>query len=547
MSISGGMSVANRNVSSMPSAGAELDQAVEALGSTQAASRGLGNLVWLLAVGAATTGLCLPFRRYVYWLGDEGILLHGAERILHGNRLYADFFEFLPPGGFVLVAAWFRVAGISVLSARSLAVLTIVGIACFTYLACQRASKSAPLSALFTIGWVAMSQGIWTVVSHHWFTTLFSMITVWAALSGVNDARRWLRWPLIAGATAGMAAMVVETQGAFVMTATLLAFWQPRQRPAALVAYLVGCALVPLGLVGYLVATHTLVPAFRDVILFPAEQYTSIQGLPFGAGANARNWPLEYLFAVATGLTVLVTVRNWRAWQWDRILWLSAAFGVAGFVSCFPRPDMVHIGFVAPLALPLILFCIASLLRQSRSVNRYVIIGVLAVMFVPFAHRYLWTAEKAKEARIVQTPRGRIAVRGLPGIGRLLRQIAATPRGDTYFFYPYSPMMPFLTGRVDVSRYDVFTPDYTLPSQYQKACISVMRHASWVVIDRQWIDPKFLKTVFPALQDPRPLETRRFQRALDDGFELVVTDGTFELLLRRTSGVNSGLCDDIAR
>ena len=132
-------------------------------------------------MGLIAAVLCLPFIRLVA-IGDEGVLLNGAERMLRGSRLYADFFEFLPPGGFLLTEAWFSIAGISIGSARSLAILTIVGIACFTYLACWQASKNAPLSALLATGWVVMSQGVWTQVSHHWFTTLFSMVAAWAAL-----------------------------------------------------------------------------------------------------------------------------------------------------------------------------------------------------------------------------------------------------------------------------------------------------------------------------------------------------------------------------
>ena len=46
-------------------------------------------LVVLLSVA-----LCLPFLRTVFSLADEGVLLHGAERMLKGERLYADFFVF---------------------------------------------------------------------------------------------------------------------------------------------------------------------------------------------------------------------------------------------------------------------------------------------------------------------------------------------------------------------------------------------------------------------------------------------------------------------
>ena len=109
-----------------------------------------------------SVALCLPFLHSIFSLADEGVLLDGAERMLKGDRLYADFFEFLPPGGFVLTEAWLHIAGLSMVAVRSLAIVTIAGIACFTFLACRQVSRNAPLAALLTIGWVMMSQGVWT-------------------------------------------------------------------------------------------------------------------------------------------------------------------------------------------------------------------------------------------------------------------------------------------------------------------------------------------------------------------------------------------------
>jgi len=51
-----------------------------------------------------TIALCLPYLRTFYSLDDEGVLLYGADRMLQGKTLYRDFFEFLPPGGFVITA-----------------------------------------------------------------------------------------------------------------------------------------------------------------------------------------------------------------------------------------------------------------------------------------------------------------------------------------------------------------------------------------------------------------------------------------------------------
>src|SRR5262245_39088662 len=73
---------------------------------------------WLAVVSIIAAVLCVPFIRSVYWLGDEGLLLNGATRLLKGSRLYVDFFSGLPPGGYLLTAAWFDVVGTTMLSAR---------------------------------------------------------------------------------------------------------------------------------------------------------------------------------------------------------------------------------------------------------------------------------------------------------------------------------------------------------------------------------------------------------------------------------------------
>jgi hypothetical protein len=157
----------------------------------------------------------------------------------------------------------------------------------------------------------------------------------------------------------------------------------------------------------------------------------------------------------------------------------------------------------------------------------------------------LWMSQVALHADIVPTQRGDVALFVQPGAAELLARIAATPSGDAYFFYPYISMLPFLAARQQVSKYDVFMPGYTLPSQYHDACVSVMQHASWVVIDRHWTDPNVLKQKFPAIRDAEPQETKRFERALDGGFELVAQEGVFELRRRRV-GISDTVCADIA-
>ena len=108
------------------------------------------------------------------------------------------------------------------------------------------------------------------------------------------------------------------------------------------------------------------------------------------------------------------------------------------------------------------------------------------------------------------------------------------------------PTIPFLTAREHVGKYDVFAPGYTLPSQYKDACIPVLRHADWVIVDRRWTDPDYLQRVFPAMQNPQPEESKAFEDALGRGFALVAQDQTFELR-HRQPGISEAICADVAK
>jgi hypothetical protein len=497
---------------------------------------------WLLLVGLIAALLCAPFFRIIYSMGDEGMLLRGAELMLRGKRLYADFFEFIPPGSFVLTAAWFGIAGISIGSARTLAVLIIIGISCFTFLACRRASRNTQLSAILVSGWVMMSQWHWMLVSHHWFTTLFSMVAAWAALASLEQPlRRSLQWPIIAGLAAGAAIMVMQTCGAWVALAAITAFFNLRQNRAELVAYLSGAALAFAAAVAFLVQQHALSAAFDDVVRFAVARYTSAALVPFGNEASLFDLPLVCVFPLAALLTLFVGAYDWRACFNDPRLRLCAAFALAGFLGCFPRPDIAHIGFTVPLALPLLALCATRLTQSLRPVYRTSIAAVTVALCIPSAAFFTHIARIALHAPVVQTPRGKVAL-FTKDVAELMPRIAAIPSHDAFFFYPYMPMLSFLTAREQVSKYDAYLPAYTTPAQYQEACLSVVRHASWVVIDRKEADYSNWKQTYPAMPDAEPQETIRFEETLDRAFGLAVKKGVLELS-RRHEGVRDNLCD----
>jgi len=510
------------------------------------AAIGAGNFWWLLLVGMTTIFLCAPFFRAIYNLGDEGAFLRGADLMVRGKRLYVDFFEFMPPGSYLLIAAWFRVVGVSLESARTLAVLSIAGIACFTFATCRRASRNALLSALLTIGWVMMSQWRGAQVSQHWFTTFFSMVAAWASLASVEQTEpRSLRWPAIAGVAAGAAVMVMQTCGTWTALAALTAFLNLRQNRRELIAYICAVALAPMCVLAFLATQHSLAAAYEDVFHFALTQYSAIQFVPFGQGASLFDRPIEFVFPLSAVLALLIIVRGGRACLNDRPFRLCATFALAGFAGCFPRPDIVHIGLTAPLAFPLLALCATRLTRPLARSRRYTIGLVTIMLCAPSAMSFVSMARTAIDARTAQTPRGKAAFLFIKDVPELLPKIAAAPSQDRFFFYPYMPMLPFLTAREHVSKYDILVPAYTTPAQYKDACLSAVRHASWAVIDRRFADYGNWKQIYPAMPDVAPQEKIRFEKTLNRAFELAVTQGVFELR-RRREGVRDDICDSIA-
>jgi hypothetical protein len=513
-------------------------------GRIAAASR----LSWPLLVCAVTVALCAPFLRSVYYLGlgDEGIVLHAADRMLHGERIYRDFFEFLPPGGFVLTEAWFAVLGISLETAHALAISLIAGISCLTFLSCRRAGGNAPVAAMIAVGWVVFSQSHMTIVSHHWFTTLFSMIVVWATLSGIEARDGGARAASIAGLAGGMAAMVTPTRGALALTGALVGFLQAIRPRRALTLLVIATAVFPLGIVAWLLAQGTLTDAFNDVILFTASRYAGVQWVPFGYGFSAQTLPVLVLFPVLLVLLVASMLLDGPAIWGDRLSRACVTFAIAGFIGCWPRPDIHHLAFSAPLACPLLARCLAVLTARWRMTFRLALIAEALALCLPSGQEFASFWRDAVDAPMIATPRGVIAMpEEIPGGAEMIARIAATPAGDRYMFYPYLPMMPFLTGREHVAAFDLFTPGYTLPAQYEDTCLSTVRDASWIVIDRNWYDPGYLTHMLPGVREPERPERLKLEQALDAGFPLVASAGSLELR-RIAAGADETICRGIA-
>jgi hypothetical protein len=488
----------------------------------------------IVALLAALTSL--PFIDTVWLLADEGIWLHAAQRMLRGQVLYRDFFEFHPPVGFLLIAGWQELFGPSLVSARALMVLVTAITAWFTFACCRLASGRVRLSASLTLLWVIAGQGMWTQVNHHWFTTMFSMIALWGALSAERRGGT-----AIAGIAASLAALVTTHRGGLVVVsifAGLVLDRQARRLPVYIVSGL-ACAAVVLG---YLLAESTAVAAFEQVVLYTMQHYSGIQAVPFGAFASLQFLPALALYPLVAVLLAASLWQDWRQVLAQRQVATLCLFAIAGLVGSLPRPDAVHIAFAAALALPLLAALLAMALPAGRSP---LIVAVMAILaFVMTALPWMRAVQAARAAPQVASAAGMIKVLPRNGTGPLIAHLSAMPSAQKVFFYPYDPVLPFLTGKTHPARIDILVPEYSTPEQYRDTCAEIMRSADWVVVDHKISAPSFYRAVFPAMRNPSPPEKRAFEKAIFEGFSVERGMGDF-LLLRRENPV-AGACNAIS-
>ena len=296
--------------------------------------------------------------------------------------------------------------------------------------------------------------------------------------------------------------------------------------------YIGGVASTSALVLLYLIAHGSFYAAYQDIIVFAATRFSDIQPVRFGNGTHLQDFAITVMFPAAAILAILAMLQGGLRLAQDYDFRTAVAFAIAGFLACYPRPDVIHMLFVAPLALPLLSI---SFVQVSR--NRWQA-QVATVAFVVLTAAsllgYYRTVKASVKASPVATAAGKVRFVHAYGEPELLKRIATIESDRRFLFYPYDPMLEFLTGREHVASFDVFLPQYTTPAQYADVCVQTVRHADWVVIDRNLASSN-IRYMLPAISNPQPPEKVLFDRAIESNFALVNRYGNYELWKRQRS------------
>jgi len=427
---------------------------------------------------------------------DEGIFVDGSRRILAGQVPYRDFFILMGPGTFWLQALALRIFGMTLAASRAVMIgdLAILA-ACVFWLVSRRLSIAyAAFTAAALVILEAASQGI-TIPSHRWDSAALSTLAITICAS---QARRYAVFA--AGCCAGFAAW---TTPPVALVGIVILIWLWVEDRARLAPYLAGCAAVSICSAGVLAIQGALLPMIGQ-LLWNGSHYAGANYLPYGSlfgqgysqffqGAAIYELPVRALVVLGIMAPVLLpplAVLCFPWWRRTPFLRLLFAGGAALAVSTYPRMDLPHLTYAAPLFYPLTAILAASVpwpkLRHGMFAAATLVVSVF--LWNAIAQHSRETALETNVGVIRALDDDVVFVRGLQ------REV---PRGSSLFVFPYLPIASFLTLAQNPTRYSYLQPAM-MSGQDEAAAIAELRKSPPARVLYFNFDERELLGIWPA-------------------------------------------------
>lgn len=494
----------------------------------------------VLAVVGVAVALHAPLLPWNLRVGDEAYLAYGAQRILDGEVLYRDFDRNYPPGMYWLHAGLFAVLGPDLLLTRitSLVMLCIAAGGVFL-VARPHLPRAAAIGAALMMVFLAPPP-------HKVFVSL-AVVAGLAGCKMITRSRPSPRRLLASGMLLGLTGLLRQDVGAYALAIALgtVAAVTRRDGPQAVLRGLSllggGAAVVLAPAAAAFAARDALGPALKQLLL-AGYRGNAAMDLPIPPLLGPAPWIVGSLFrlptvAAAAG-SVAVVVRLVRGDAGERTMVLAqwSAMALLMHTQFLHRSDLSHLAqAIVPAALIAAWGAGAAWSATGRTRPLARLAGVaIAAWGIAALHFGLGLIRADRAAMcgggVLDEPRARMI---LPAptrevLATVLADVRAlTDPGEPIFVTPYEPLIYFLTGRSNPTRFDVLLPGPTATPEIQREVIEILERGSVrlvLVDDRAWDgreDRRFLRYA------------PRFARYLETRFERHRTIGTWGVYLRK--------------
>jgi hypothetical protein len=378
--------------------------------------------------------------------GDQVVFWTDAQRMLHGEQVYRDFFERNPPGTGLLYLAVFKLLGPRIWTTNL--VVLLLGVAlCLLCLRIARSIMQRPEAALATALYVVFVIGGTLNGTHHFF----SLLAVLGAAALLMQGRSPMTVAL-AGVLLGLAAFFTQTRGPVaavgiaawmiwekfrldeawsrclraqgLLFATLALTWLTLSSP-----YI---ATVGLRQLWFFQVTYVLdydVTGWQATIGAPEDR-------PWGTLVTLVRWLFGY--ALLPGVYAICFWKCWRvqgSTPSDRAarVALLTAVGAALWLEVAQSPDWFRFFCVSAPGVMLLIWLLAGADKVGSTLTRMLWIAVIALA----AHQ-TW-AKHWTNTVVQQLPAGRIAT--APKVAERLGWLAAHTKPGEWMFQAEWPSM----------------------------------------------------------------------------------------------------------
>lgn len=401
---------------------------------------------------------------------DEGLVLHGAWNILNGRTLYTDFFEYVAPGSFYLVAAAWKMFGAHYWVAKFIGIAAIASAVLGVYrigeiLVAEQRVTVAPWAMLFGPFVFCLFSGYWPAVNHNTFNLA---LVIWSTYFVSRSLLKgdWVD-AAIAGGICGIAVLFLQHRGAALAATAIPALYffqrggKPRARWASTAAFLIALA-VPIAGVLLVWSPSVLV---ENLIRFPATHYMEV------------NWVDPSLFFI--GATYIVLAAWLLRHGSGRAAWFMMLLQAVFFMSALQRPDLGYITrtlFPLLALFPLLVSAASTASRLSKFFLAWIGAGVLLLtVLVPTA---IATRYATPLFEVSQHP--------------ALRYVRENCTASPYLYAgPFVPGHYFETGKLNPTRHSYLVTNLNTSAQFLDVLKDIQAHAPQCVVTNYPLVEKF--------------------------------------------------------
>ncbi len=326
-------------------------------------------IIIYIAIFAITHWYLSYYRNMLYSLSaDEGYILYGAKRVLDGQIMYRDFFQFYPPGNFYLLALIYKLFGYSFTVAREAAIIidSIINVLVF-YLS-YKALKAwyAIIPPLF---FMILGFPNWIQFSHYWTSELFFLLSLIFFLWYLEQDKHYCLY--ISGFLIGITTLFLQMPGVYggILFLILLFILKFRQKGLWKLAikFTISAAIPLITVFGYLAIKHAFIDFIKQQFLMILKIYPKMLAFnPLGFIFKGI-YPLNVFIGIYFFVSILSIIYLFIFYK--RIKQAPAIIIIGNFVlflTIIHSMDIEHLLPNIPLFLIMILLPFKGLLDYTK-------------------------------------------------------------------------------------------------------------------------------------------------------------------------------------